>query len=358
MRVVVAMSGGVDSAVAVALLKEQGHEVIGITMRLYDERSEESGARGCCGLGAIDDARRVAARLEIPFYALDLRREFERLVIEEFCSEYARGRTPNPCIRCNEAVKFRLLAEKAMQFGAEALATGHHARLERDGNGTWHLRKGVDQNKDQSYFLYQLTQEQMARILMPVGDYSKEAVREKARNLSLPVAEKPESQEICFVPDGDHVAFLRMRRPELFRPGPVYDTRGRLLGEHQGIAAFTLGQRKGLGIALGERHYVVRLDVERNAVILGTEAEAYGIRVLAARASWVSGKNPDRPFRAWAKVRYQSPGGEALVEPLDACQVRVTFDEPQWAPTPGQAVVFWQGDEVVGGAVIESGPGE
>jgi len=358
MRVAVALSGGVDSSVAAALLKEQGHEVIGLTMRLYDEAPERSGERGCCGLKAIDDARRVAGRLQIPFYALDLRREFERLVIDDFCAEYARGRTPNPCISCNSRLKFHLLWEKARQLGAEKLATGHHARLTSTENGGWQLRKGVDQHKDQSYFLYQLTQAQMARTLLPVGEYTKEVVRAKARMLGLGVADKPESQEVCFVPGDDYVAFLRKRRPELFRSGPVYDTRGNFLGEHSGIAALTIGQRKGLGIALGERRYVVRLDVEHNAVVLGSEAEAYGRDVRASQVAWVAGCAPDRPFRAWAKVRHQSPGGEAWVEPLNDGRVRVVFDEPQWAPTPGQAVVFWQGDVLIGGAVIESGPGE
>jgi tRNA-uridine 2-sulfurtransferase len=374
-RVLVAMSGGVDSSVAAALLKEQGYDVVGVTMRLFDDERMGEGGRGCCGFTGSRDAARVAAKLGFPHYTWDFRKEFEAAVIEDFCSEYGRARTPNPCLRCNEVLKFTELLGSAAQLGAELIATGHYARITAQdmtgkrglcrassrseglpplsgGVKTWQLLKGIDEHKDQSYFLYAMTQEQLSRVLMPVGGYTKTEVRELARKLDLPVADKPESQDICFVPDNDYEAFLRRRRPELFRPGPVLDMSGNELGRHEGIAGFTVGQRKGLGLAFGERRYIVRFDPEKNAVVLGTEDEARARGVEAGDVRWVSGRAPDEPFRAEARVRYQGRGGNALVEPIDEGRVRVTFDEPQWAPTPGQAVVFWQGECTLGGATI------
>jgi tRNA-specific 2-thiouridylase len=375
------MSGGVDSSVAAALLKEQGYDVVGVTMRLFDDERNGEGGRGCCGFQGFRDAARVAAKLGFPHYTWDFRREFATSVVEDFCAEYGRGRTPNPCLRCNEVLKFTKLLGRAPQLGAELIATGHHARIAwmglprlsaaenrgctrsgllmmNDARRTtneerWQLLKGVDCTKDQSYFLYAMTQEQLSRVLMPVGDYTKAQVRDMARKLNLPVAEKAESQDICFVPDGDYEGFLRTRRPELFHAGPVLNISGNVLGQHQGIAGFTVGQRKGLGLAFGERRYVVRLDLEKNAVVLGTEVEVRTRVVEAGDVRWVSGSAPVEPLRAHASVRYQSRGGDALVEPLDGGHVRVTFDEPQWAPTPGQAVVFWLDDCCIGGATIE-----
>ncbi len=355
MRVVVAMSGGVDSSVAAALLKEQGYEVIGITMLLFNEPAPYplATSRTCCGLTAVESARRVASVLDIPFYTLNLQAEFEKLVIAPFAEEYRQGRTPNPCIRCNELIKFTIFRQKAKALNADFIATGHHARLKKDEKGIWHLYKGVDPLKDQSYFLYILNQEVMAELLLPVGEWTKTQVRELAQRLGLPNAAKPESQEICFVPDDDYVRFLKKYRPELFRPGPIYDRSGNLLGEHDGIAGFTIGQRKGLKIALGERRYVTVIDPARNAIIIGTEEDVYARIVEGASANWLAGAPPPGRVRLWAKVRYQGPGGWAEVEPLPDRRVRVVFDTPQWAPTPGQAVVFWDGDEVLGGATIE-----
>ncbi len=355
MRVLAAMSGGVDSAVAAALLKEQGWDVVGVTMLLYGEevgRLRPDG-RGCCGSQAVRDARRAAARLGIAHYTWDLRAEFEAGVIADFCAEYARGRTPNPCIRCNERVKFGALLDRARQLDATHVASGHHARLEL-ANGRWYLRSGLDERKDQSYFLYQLTQEQMARVLMPVGNLTKDEVRDIDRRLKLPVAEKPESQEICFIPDQDHVSFLKARRPELFRPGPVLDEQGRVLGEHQGAVGFTVGQRRGFGLGLGARMYVTHIDAATNTVVVGTRRDVCGRVLEAADVRWTNGQAPEKPVRVHARVRYQSAGGSAWVESLPDRRCRVTFDNPQWAPTPGQAVVFWQDDSVLGGGTIES----
>ncbi|MGB9742938.1 MAG: tRNA 2-thiouridine(34) synthase MnmA [candidate division WOR-3 bacterium] len=347
MRVVCALSGGVDSAVAAALLKQQGYEVIGVHLRLFEQGSL------CCGSAGYESARRLAGQLGIPFYVMNLQAEFEQLVINDFCAEYRQGRTPNPCIRCNRLIKFGLLRQRAVALGAEFIATGHYARIVKDQSGRFHLYRGVDPGKEQSYFLYHTSQEQLAGLLLPVGAMTKGQVRMRARELGLPNAERPESQEICFIPDNDYARFLKKRHPEFFQAGPVYDLSGRRLGTHSGIVNFTIGQRKGLGLALGERRYVVRIDPGENAVYLGTENDAYQRRVWAGAVHWI-GPAPAGPVRVWAKVRYQSPGGKAVVNPLPDFRVYIEFDEPQWAPTPGQAVVLYDGDEVLGGGTIEA----
>ncbi len=352
MRVAVAMSGGVDSSVAAALLRQQGHDIVGVTMRFLDQDpAAATGGRSCCGIQAVRDAGRVAARLGFPHYPLDFRQEFARDIIEDFCSEYSRGRTPNPCIRCNEKVKFRVLLDRLQELGAQCLATGHYARITRD-NCSWQLRKGVDERKDQSYFLYTMTQDQMARVLMPVGEQTKTEVRKLARGLGLPIADKAESQEICFIPDNDYTGFLRQRRPEMFRPGPVLDTSGNEIGRHQGICGYTVGQRRGFGIAFGERRYVTNIDAERNAVVLGTENDARSSKGLVQDVNWVSGNPPEAPLDAVVKIRYQHSGAQARVEPLENRCARVSFAEPQWAIAPGQAMVFYSGDTVLGGGTI------
>lgn len=350
MRVAVAMSGGVDSSVAAALLVETGADAIGITMRLTDDIPARPGARGCCGNRAVEDARRVCARLGIPHYPLDFRAGFEQEVIADFCAEYARGRTPNPCIRCNDILKFRLLLDRLSGLEADALATGHYARVVPAGAG-FELHRARDHSRDQSYFLYRFTREQLARVLLPLGELTKEEVRGRARELGLPVADKPDSQEICFVPGDDYPAFLRARCPGMFRPGPVTDEAGRELGRHQGIAGFTIGQRKGLGLPLGERRYVLRLEPETATVVLGPEAAACATAAELEQLSWVAGKPPARDFSCLVRVRSRHTGGPARVT-VGPGPARVVFEQPQWAVTPGQAAVCYDGDVVLGGGVI------
>lgn len=347
-RVAVAMSGGVDSSVAAALLVEAGQEVIGLTMRLTGE--VPVGAGGCCGSRAVDDARRVCARLGIPHYPLDFREALEREVIADFCAEYARGRTPNPCIRCNDRLKFQLLLGRLGELEAAALATGHYARVV-GGEPGFELRRARDRRRDQSYFLDRFTQAQLARTRLPLGELTKDEVRARARALGLTVAEKPDSQEICFVPGDDYPAFLRARRPELFRSGPVVDESGQELGRHQGIANFTIGQRKGLGLPLGERRYVLRLEPETATVVLGPEPAAYAREAELVELSWVAGDPPAGEFEALIRVRNQHPGGAARVR-VEAGRARVVFEEPQWAVAPGQAAVCYRGEVVLGGGII------
>jgi tRNA-specific 2-thiouridylase len=352
MRVLVAMSGGVDSAVAAALLREAGHEAIGVTMLLFDPPAGPGG-RGCCGSDGVASARRVAGQLGIPHYVADFRAGFRQAVIDDFIEQYARGRTPNPCIRCNDELKFRALFDRAASLGAEAVATGHHARVRADSTGGWRLCRGHDPVKDQSYFLYRMTQDQLARAGMPVGELTKAEVREKARALGLVVAERDESQEVCFVENDDYAAFLRQRRPGMFRPGPVLDTAGREVGRHDGIAAFTLGQRRGLGIAFGERRYVVGIDAERDAVIVGGADSARVNVVEAGNVNWVWPAAREVDTVVTARIRSQGQDAPARFRLTGPDSIRVEFEEPQWLPAPGQAVVLWQGACVLGGGTIE-----
>ena len=356
-KVVVAMSGGVDSSVAACLLQERGYEVSGITMNLFSLpkelcRSEE--LRSCCGRKAIEDAHRVAVHLGIPHYVADLRREFEAAVIADFVREYSRGRTPNPCVRCNERLKFRLFLQRARRLGADFIATGHHARVVKDSvNALYLLKKGKDTAKDQSYFLYRLNQAQLSRVLMPVGDFTKSEVREMARRWGLPVAEKAESQETCFAPLGDYPEFLAGRAPGAFRPGPIKDLTGHVLGEHTGVGSYTIGQRRGLGISAPRPLYVVGIDAPRNAVIVGDEEDLYGHRLIASELSLISGAALVEPAIVKAKIRYKHREARALVAPISARRVRVEFDRPQRAITPGQSVVFYRRNVVLGGGIID-----
>jgi tRNA-specific 2-thiouridylase len=352
-KVVVAMSGGVDSSVAAALLKEQGYQAIGVTMQLWpSEGSTKDDERfgGCCGTHAIADAQRVAQALDIPHYVMNFREVFARKVIADFCQEYQRGRTPNPCIRCNHYVKFGALLERANELGADFLATGHYARIEK-ADERYVLKKGIDSAKDQSYVLYVMTQDQLKRTLMPLGNLTKKRVRQIAREFNLPVAEKRESQEICFIPDDDYPRFLASYvRAE---PGTIIDRKGNILGEHQGIIYYTVGQRRGLGISAGEPLYVLAIDPERNAVIVGQRDGAYGDELIAAEVNWILADAPTQPITVEAKIRYLHKEARATVTPLEDGKAHVRFAQPQMAITPGQAVVFYRGDAVVGGGTIE-----
>ena len=355
-RVAVAMSGGVDSAVAAALLVDQGHVVVGLTMNLWPDWLPEpdDGFKACCGVGAIGDARAVAQRLAIRHYVLNMREEFERAVIDEFCDEYARGRTPNPCIACNRAIKFSLLLRKVRAMGLDYLATGHYARVRHDeAAGRFLLLRARDPEKDQSYVLYALRQDQLRHLLLPVGEFSKPEIRAGARRLGLRVADKPDSQEICFVPRGHYVDVVARRRPEAARPGPILDRSGRQIGTHSGLARFTIGQRRGLGIAHGRPLYVAGIDLPRNAVIVGEEEDLLVGEITAREVNWIGGTAPDRPLRVTARVRHAGKETPATVWMDRTRALRVRFDEPQRAAAPGQAVTLYDGEVVLGGGVID-----
>ena len=354
MKVVVAMSGGVDSSVAATLLKERGYEVIGITMQLQpSNRLAEEADRfgGCCGLGAVTDARKVAQRLDIPHYVVNFRDVFARHVIADFCREYSLGRTPNPCIRCNQYIKFDALLKRAWELGASMIATGHYARI-GNNHGRYVLQKSTDRQKDQTYFLYMMTQQQLRHSLFPVGSLTKEEVRSIAEKFELPITDKPESQEICFIPDNDYARFLEDYTGTTSQPGPIVDRQGNILGEHRGIVSYTIGQRKGLGIASREPLYVVAIDPKKNTITVDGKDKVYATELVASDLNWISIEGPDGPMSIKAKIRYLHREAEATVTPSDKIEVMVKFREPQMAITPGQAVVFYDGDIVVGGGTI------
>jgi tRNA-specific 2-thiouridylase len=356
MKLAVAMSGGVDSAVAAGLLVADGHEVVGLTMNLWPDWLPEpdDAFKACCGVSAIDDARAVARRLGIRHYVLNMREEFEREVIGYFADEYARGRTPNPCIACNQSIKFSLLLRKVRALGMDGLATGHYARVSRDAaTGRMGLWRARDRHKDQSYVLYGLTQEQLPSLQLPVGDFEKDQTRAMARELDLPVADKPDSQEICFVPRGSYADVVRRLRPEALRPGPILDTSGRVVGEHHGIARFTIGQRRGLGVAAGAPQYVVAIDPGRDAVIVGSADDLLCTELTADGMNWIAIAPPEEPLAVTARLRHASHDVDATVIPANGgADVRVRFAAPQRAAAPGQAVVFYDGDRVLGGGTI------
>jgi tRNA-specific 2-thiouridylase len=348
------MSGGVDSSVAAALLVEDGYDVVGVMMRLWAEGSAPGGVEGvnrCCAPEAVEDARRVAVQLGIPFYLVNYEAEFKRCVVDEFVAEYSRGRTPNPCLACNRHIRFGRLLRHAETLDASYLATGHYARVDRP-NGYFRLRMGADPQKDQSYALYMLGREELQRVLFPIGGYTKAQVREMARQRALPVAEKDESMELCFVVDDDYRRFLRQHAPEAVRPGPILDTAGREIGQHQGLPFYTIGQRRGLGIAAPEALYVIRLDVARNALVAGPARELGRRALIAGGVSYVNGEPPTNPLRVQAKIRYKALLTGATWTPLDGGQARVEFDAPLRDITPGQAVVAYEGDAVLGGGII------
>ena len=357
LKVAVAMSGGVDSSVAAALLHKEGHEVIGLTMQIVPSDIKSGGAGGsggCYEHDAVTAAKRVADRLGIAHYAVDLRDIFAQGVITRFCREYTLGRTPNPCIWCNQLVKFGALRRRAGELGAHLIATGHYARIEKEtATGRYLLKKGRDRSKDQSYFLYTLTQEQLGHSRFPLGEFTKAKVRQIAQEMGLPVADRPESQEICFIPDNDYARFLEKYIGDKAGPGPVIDTKGSFLGEHRGIIFYTVGQRRGLGISAREPLYVVAINREKNAIIVGSKSETYGTGLTASELNWIAIEAPKQPFRVRAKIRYLHKEAGAMVTPLGEDKVQVKFDEPQMAITPGQAVVFYDGDSVIGGGLIE-----
>jgi len=356
-RVVCAMSGGVDSSVAAALLVEAGYEVIGITMNIWPsaktaEEAERFG--GCCSLSATDDAKKVAYKLGIPHYTFDFREIFKQEVIENFVSEYRRGRTPNPCIKCNQSVKFQALLHKAMAIGADFIATGHYARIEFDeSRERYLLKKGIDHGKDQSYVLYVLTQDQLSRTLFPVGHLTKDETRKKAAEFGLVVAEKAESQEICFVPDKNYPEFVSEYTPGADRPGPIFDKQGNVIGTHKGIIHYTIGQRKGLGISAPAPLYVIAIKEEEDAIIVGTKEDLGKTALIADDINLISIPELLEPMAIKAKIRYKAPESPAVITPMQEGRIKVEFDAPQSAITPGQAVVFYDGEEVVGGGTIE-----
>jgi tRNA-specific 2-thiouridylase len=354
MRIVVAMSGGVDSSVAAALLAEQGHEVIGVSMQLYDQSDGPTSFGSCCSLDDLHDARRVAAVIRIPHYIMNFERQFDEQVISNFVREYTSGRTPLPCARCNADLKFATLAERAEAFDADAVATGHYARVERADDGRYRLKRGLDSSKDQAYFLFSLTQRQLARALFPIGDRSKDAVRAHARRLGLPVAEKPDSQEICFVPDDDYASFVVNRAPELNTSGVIVDERGSVLGSHGGIHRFTVGQRKGLGLSTspGIPMYVLAVKPATSQVIVGPKSALERTTLTASGVNWIL-EEPLGAMRVTAQIRHRHRPASACVRSLGGGVAEVVFDAPQLAVTPGQAVVFYEGDIVVGGGWID-----
>ena len=345
------MSGGVDSSVAALLLQQQGYDVIGVTMKLYslDHADLPDYYRGCCTVDDVEDARRVCQRLGVPHYVLNVQQEFESFVIDYFCSEYQKGRTPHPCIACNDKIKFNFLSHRAQALGASYVATGHYARIEGDGERGFSLRKGLDESKDQSYVLYGMGQDELAHTLMPVGAHSKDEIRGMAQEAGFPNAAKPDSQDICFIPFGDYKAFLKERIEAT--PGEIVDMDGTVLGLHEGIEMFTVGQRRGLGLATGEPRYVVRLEPEENRVVVGSQDDLYRREFAVSRTNFVSGKAPEGPVPVSVKIRYKFQEAPAVLEATGDGAL-VVFDEPQRAITPGQAAVFYEGDRVLGGGVI------
>jgi tRNA-specific 2-thiouridylase len=355
MRIAVAMSGGVDSSVAAALLASQGHDVVGLSMQLYDQRDGSTSFGSCCSLDDLHDARRVAHRLGIPHYIVNFESHFHAQVVTNFIGEYTAGRTPIPCTRCNSEVKFATLLERVQGFDAAVLATGHYVRVDVAPDGSRVLRRGVDAGKDQSYFLFSLTQAQLARAVFPVGTMAKADVRAVAADLGLPVAHKPDSHEICFVPDHDHASFIDRRTDDEQRPKPgaIVDLAGSRVGSHDGIHHFTVGQRKGLRLSVGVPLYVVGIDAAHDTVVVGPRAALERQTCTLSEVNWISGRAPADAVSAGVQIRHRHPAAAARVLPLGDDRAQVTFETPQYAVTPGQAAVFYDGDIVLGGGWID-----
>lgn len=348
------MSGGVDSSVAAHLLKEAGYDVIGVTMQIWQDEDhftqEESG--GCCGLSAVDDARRVAQDLDIPYYVMNFKQEFKANVMDYFVKDYLQGLTPNPCIACNRYVKWESLLKRSLDIGADYIATGHYARVYKLENGRYTLRKSATAAKDQTYALYNLTQFQLSHTLMPVGEYTKDQIREIAEKINLRVANKPDSQEICFIPDNDYAKFIEENTPQKILPGNFVNSAGEIIGKHKGITHYTVGQRKGLNLSLGHPAFVLEIRPETNEVVIGTNDEVFSDRLLANHLNFMSIEDLEGEMRVEAKIRYSHKGALATIKKVAEDEILCVFDEPQRAISPGQAVVFYENDYIVGGGTI------
>jgi len=353
MRIVVAMSGGVDSSVAAARLADAGHDVVGLSMQLYDQREGMPHSFGrCCTLDDLQDARQVASTIGIPHYVLNLERQFQATVVDNFVSEYAAGRTPIPCSHCNSDLKFSTLVDRAAGFDADIVATGHYARVDRSPDGRFRLRRGKDRQKDQSYFLFALTQDQLAHAAFPVGDMEKAEVRAYAHQRGLPVADKPDSQEICFVPDGDYARFVEKRLPEQDRGGVITDAAGHVLGRHDGVHRYTVGQRKGLRLSSTTPLYVLEIKADSRTVVVGDRDALDRGQCEVRDVNWTSGVAPSGPLTVGVQIRHHHEPAAALLTALEGTRALVTFEVPQRAVSPGQAAVFYDDDEVVGGGWI------
>ena len=352
-RVVVGMSGGVDSSVTAYLLKEQGYEVIGVTMQVWPEDSQfEEIEGGCCSLSSVEDARRVAHKFEIPFYVMNFKEVFKSKVIEPFIDEYLNGRTPNPCIACNKYIKFDEFLKKARELDADYIATGHYAKI-YDKDGRFLLERSEDDKKDQTYVLYNMTQYQLEHTLMPCGEYSKDRIRQIAKEIGLNVHNKKDSEEICFIPDNDHGAYIKREVPKSVKEGNFVDSNGKVLGKHKGIVYYTIGQRKGLGIALGKPVFVKDINVMKNEIILGTEEDIFKTELIASDLNFIPFDDLSEELEVKAKIRYSAKATDAIIYPLGNGKVKVVFKEKVRAITKGQSVVFYKGKLLIGGGIIE-----